>query len=338
MKDLMRSLVVVGFMLTLVGCGPAKVEQVEIVDTNEEAFLVPLESDSAGQAHIGQGLSGFEKQKIETAQVSIGQRVRNLGYWFTSYDWVRTQRLVTVDTSPVARDWTQPPDTATSSANQALEVESVESINIALPSTITVMIKRGDGAKVRYFFSGQKLQDIVDGEVHGFFQKEASRKFGLLTLAEFNSEMDSVGIAILAAARDYFSPRGISIESFAWKGGVIYTNPAIQTISDELFIAENDAAVATAEQATAKKANEILVSKAEAQKDAAVTAFNARQASLLKNQLEIQRIEAETVKAFVENPEVKGTLPRVVPAGSGLLFGLDQVPTTALPLGEKEKK
>lgn len=333
----MRYYVLFGLLFTLVGCGPAKVEQVEVVDTNEEAFLVPLESDGNAQAHIGAGPAGFEKQRIETAQVSIQQRMRQLGYLPMHYEWMRTQRLVKVDTAPVTRDWTESPDTGTSSANQALEVESVESINIALPATITAVIKRGDGAKVRYFFSGQKLADIVDGEVHGFFQKEATRKFGTLTLSEFNSQMDSVGISILAAAREYFSPRGISLESFAWKGGVIYTNPAIQEISDELFIAENDAQVATLEQATQVKANEILVSKAEAQRDAAITAFKSKEASLLKTQLEIRKIEAETMKAFVDNKEVKGSLPRVVPSGSGFLFGFDQVPTAKLPLTTEKK-
>jgi hypothetical protein len=330
------SLLLVGGLLTSVGCGPAKVEIVESFDTNEEAFLVPLEADGNNQAHIGAGLAAFDKQRIETAQVSINQRSVNRGYLPGSFKWIPTQELVKVDTSPVTREWTQSPDTGTSSANQALEVESLESINIALPATITAVINRGDGAKVRYFFSGQKLSEIIDGEVHGFFQKEAARNFGKLTLAEFNAQMDTVGTTILTSAREYFAPRGISIESFAWKGGVIYTNPAIQEILDELFIAENDAQVAEAERATAVKANEILVSKAEAQRDAAITAFKAKEASLLKTQLEIRKIEAETTKAFVDNKQVKGSLPRVVPAGSGLLFGLDQVPTVKLP-GTEQK-
>ena len=325
--------VMVVMVVVLVGIGPPKVERIEQFDTNEEAFLVPLEGDLNSQAHMGEGVQGFEKQRVETQMVSLQQRTFATGRLWSSYKWVPTQRLVKIDTSPVTRDWTESSNTGTSTKNQAIEIESIDSIGLALPANITCVIRRGQGAKARYNVAGQSLEEIVDGQVHGYFQAKAAEKFGIMPLAEVNSKMASVGDEILDEARVFFQERGVWIESFSWKGGVIYTNHQIQEKIDDLFIAENDSLVAQREQATTRKANEILLSKAETQRDAAITAHEARAATLLKTQLEIRKIEAETVVALAKNFD--GTLPVMVPAGSGLLFGIDKPYSNDLELLEE---
>lgn len=307
------------------GCGPVKLEKLDVVDTNEEAFLVPLEADASNQGHIG-GLDAYEKQReaVTTSRVSLQQRQTTTGRMPWSYRWLETQRLVKIDTSPVPSEWNSDNDPL----HRYIMVESMDSIGVALGANITCSIARGDGAKFRYFFAGQTLKDVVDTEVHGYFQSRASYKFGQKELAEFNSIMDPIGLEILEEARAYFAPRGITIDFFGWVGGVRFENPVIQSEIDELFVAENDALVALQEQEVAVKNNEILISKAEARRDAALTAYNAREATLLRYNLDIQKMEAEAIMALAE--KFDGQLPRLVPAGSGVLFGIDKQYTNVL--------
>lgn len=310
--------------LATVGCGPVKLEQLETVDTNEEAFLVSLETD-AEQGHLG-GLEVMESQSkaVTTQRVSLQQRKTTTGYAPWSYQWTPTQKLVTVNTSLVTREWTTEADTKTGQGFQAIEIESLDSIGISLASTISCSILRGEGAKFRYYFSGQKLEEVVDTEIHGYIQARAAEKFGAIELEKLNSIMDAKGAEILTEARAFFAPRGINIEFFGWIGGAKFTNPAIQEKVDELFVAENDQLVALQEKEVAEKNNLILISKAESQRDAAKTAYEAKDATLLRSNLQIRKYEAETVAALAE--KFDGKLPRIIPAGSGLLFGIDKAP------------
>jgi hypothetical protein len=315
-------------LLMFTGCGPVKVEMLETVDTNEEAFLVPLESDGT-QGHVG-GLQTMQEQanKVTTTRVSIAQRATPTGYMPWSYKFVPTEKLLKVATSPVNREWNS------RDGKNAIEVESADSIELQMAATVTCSIARGEGAKFRYYFSGQNLEQVIDTEIHGYFQAKSAEEFGLLELENINSSMDKVGLNVLNKAREYFAPRGISIEFFGWIGGVRYANPVIQEKIDQLFVAENDALVAIQEQEVAKKNNAILVSKADAQKNAAITAFEAREATLLRASLEIQRLEAETIQALAD--KFDGTLPRLLPAGSGLLFGIDRPYKGSLPDAAKK--
>lgn len=327
-RKLFSSAALCGALLFVVGCGPVKLEQLETIDTNEEAFLVPLEAEGSNQGHVG-GLQVMEGQasRITTTRVSIQQRTTPTGYMPWAYKYIPTEKLLTVATAPVNREWNG------KDGHMPLEVESKDSIELQIAATITCSIARGDGAKFRYYFSGQSLEQVIDTEIHGFYQGKAADKFGRMPLEEVNAKMDAVGAECLTEAREYFAPRGITIEFFGWIGGVKFANPVIQEKIDQLFVAENDALVAIQEQEVAAKTNEILVSKAEAQRNAALTAFNAKDATLLRAKLEIQRMEAQTIGALAE--KFDGTLPRLVPAQSGLLFGIDKPYEATLPESKK---
>jgi hypothetical protein len=312
-------------MCVSLGCGPVKQEILETIETNEEAFLVPLEADTGNQGHIG-GLQVMEAQasKITTTRVSIAQRATYTGYAWFSYKWIPTEKLVKVQTSPVNREWN-----GQARQNSALAIESIDSIELDLPATITCSVARGNGAKFRYYFSGQTLEQAIDTEIHGYFQAKAAAEFGRLPLDEINLALEPKGQAILEMARKFFEPRGITIEFFGWIGGARYGNPEIQAKIDAMFVAENDALVAQQEQEVQTKQNEILISKAEAERDAALSAFQNREAVLFRAKLDIAMLRAETAKALAERFD--GTLPKLVPAGSGLLFGLDSPFETSLP-------
>ena len=67
----------------------------------------------------------------------------------------------------------------------------------------------------------------------------------------------------------------------------------------------------------------MLVEKAKAEAEAARMLADAKDAVLLKTDLEIRRIQAEATRTAAE--KWSGAMPQnILPQGSSLLFGLDQ--------------
>jgi len=92
--------------------------------------------------------------------------------------------------------------------DQAIAVESLESIGFSAGATITVSIKEEDAPTFLYYYFGKKLDDVVDQNVRSFVQMVLSREFGNRNLS------DCAAMACLPAAAiaTVALPRGMGIE------------------------------------------------------------------------------------------------------------------------------
>lgn len=97
------------------------------VDTSETAFLIPIEGDSTQQAKF-QSVAFLEHAKVAAKRVQITHRWNQTGRANDDGSWIADVRLVKVKRTPVTRLWTRDATTGTSLKNEAVHVESQESI------------------------------------------------------------------------------------------------------------------------------------------------------------------------------------------------------------------
>lgn len=324
-----RSLILCVCCVLLTGCGPYKEEQYVQIGPHETAFLIPLEGDSTQQGKM-QSIEALEEAKVVAKRIYLPLRTRKLGRGYTNYEWVPTLKVIKVDRTPVTREWTAEPGTGTSTANQAVEVESKDSINFGVGMTITCHIDEADTARFLYYYSGKPLSEIVDSNVRGYCQQKLASKFGTLDLTECKREKTRVFEELGIEAREFFEEKGVTIDFLGGIKGLQYQNREIQAAIDQKFINEVDVQISEQELAEQEVRNEITISIAEAERDAAKELFQAKEALELKVMLDIARIEAQATKDAAE--KWSGRLPSgMMPSESGLLFGLEEAHLSVLP-------
>src|SRR5476651_1609551 len=106
------------------------------VDSSESAFLIPLEGDTGNQAAF-HSVKFLEEKKVATKRVQITHRWQQMGYLPRSGKYVGTVRLIKVDRRPITREWTKSPKSGTSSKDEAIAVESKESVNFSMGLSCT---------------------------------------------------------------------------------------------------------------------------------------------------------------------------------------------------------
>lgn len=318
------AILVAGGMLALAttACfGPAEVLPIEEIQPNETAFVVPLEGASkAGQARF-MSLEYLEENKVQSKRVVIPVRKREIGRAPWDYEWIPTLKVIKVDRMPVTREWTRDKETGTSGRNEAIAVESLDSINFKVGVNITALVTEDDAAKFLYYFAGKPLHDVMDQNIRGFIQSMLSREFGQCELTKCRGQKKVIFDKTFAETREHFSGMGVTVTNMGLSEGLIYDNPAIQQSIDRVFQAERDVEVAVQEKLAQEERNKRNVAMATAERESAEEFAKAQTAAVARVQLQIDMKRAEAAYEFAKN--VKGPLPNIIPQGSNFLFGLD---------------
>ncbi|MCH5374155.1 MAG: hypothetical protein JJ992_09270 [Planctomycetes bacterium] len=324
----------------LVGCGPAYREQFAEIGPNETAFVIPLEGEALNSQGRLDSLDYLEKAMVVSKRITIPQRKHRTGYAPSSYRWIPEVMVITVDRAPVTREWTAEPDTGTSQANQALEVESLDSINFSLGATITCRIEEQDAPTFLYHFGaqplkdgeirdnfglvyeGRSLSDIVDSNIRSYCQARLSALFGSVSLHEARERKTGFFDDVLNEAKGYFQERGITIDSFGSAKGLYYHNSEVQQGINRRFVTENAIEVAKQEVEAQKNRNAAKIAAAAAKREAAEAFLEEEQAMRLKYALEIQQLHADARRSMAES--WGGQMPtNLLPGGSGTSLLLD---------------
>ena len=100
------------------------------IDTSESAFLIPMEGDTAEQSAFP-SLAYLQERKIASKRVQIIHRWSQTGFAPASGLWIPTVRLVKIDRRPLTREWTKSSATGTSTRDQAISVETKDSVEVS---------------------------------------------------------------------------------------------------------------------------------------------------------------------------------------------------------------
>lgn len=277
--------------MSLAACTHA-VDEFQEIGPNETAFLVSLEGDTkTGQAKFD-SLAVLEQNKIAAKRVVIPHKLINVCPSCTSasYRDVPTARLFKIDRSMVTREWTATAK-GTAKSNQAISVESSESIDFDLGAMITAHVAEEDAAKFLYSYAGKQLAEIIDQDVRSLVSQSLSAQFGSHTLEEGRHNKINYFSQAKKDTAEFFKTRGITIDSLGLTEGMAYRDVRIQDAINKKFEAE------------------IQRSAAVDQAAAAATLASNKDAVLMQQNLEIRKRELDIQSAFIS--KWNGVLPQV---------------------------
>jgi len=332
------SIVAMGF---LTACGPAKVEVFENIAANETAFMVPLEGASkTGQAAF-MSVDYLNEAKIATKRISLPLRQWDTGRMWWDYEWIPTMKVIKVNRQPVTREWTGKEDTGTAGRDEALWVESADSIGFGVGVNTTAMVTEEDAATFLYFFAGKSLAVVVDENVRGKINSVLSREFATYNLEEARRMKNQVFEIAKKETVEEFSKMGVTIANLGLAEGLVYADKDIQEAINDAFKAEmniqvqmqeklamdetnkKNVAIAEAKAAAKVKEAEGMIAIEKAKAEAATNFAKSLDARTAQVELEIRRMDAEARLTFAKNIK-PGVLPaNIMPAGSAMLFGMD---------------
>lgn len=331
----MIKIVPIIFVLFLSGCvGPAKIEPIEEIATNETAFLVPLEGATKSDQQKFMSIEYLETSKVAAKRITIPIRQRDIGRMWWEYEWIPTMKVIKIDRSPVSREWTVETGTCTKTKNEAIELESLDSIGFSIGITITALVSEDNASKFLYYYAGKQLSNIIDENVRSYISSILSREFNSRKIEDCKNDKRKIMEIAQKEVTEYFSKMGITICNLGMVEGMNYTDKEIQDSINKVNKQELAVKEAAQKLEEKKKLNEIdiqvnstqntiLIQTAQAQKDAAELFAKAQEAIIKKTELEIEVIKAEAMK--IAATKWNGQSPNMVTSGSGFLFNLDSM-------------
>ncbi len=306
------------------GCAPVRIDPLEEIDTNETAFVVPLEGSSLDQRKF-MSMDYLEKAKVATKRVTIPLRYRQTGRFYWQAEWIPTMRVIKVNRAPITREWTDEEAQGTRvdrDADDSISVQSKDSIGFKVGINITVFVAEEDAAKFLYYYAGKSLEQVIDGNIRGYVTSILTREFGSRTLEEGKLAKREISDELLADCKKTYSEVGITVSSLGIIGGMKYVNPEIQQSINANYVAGMKIQQSENERLAQENVNRKDLAIAQNARAMAEEFAKAQTAQIAKTQLQIELTRAEAQKTAAE--KWNGSMPsNIIPSGSPMLFGLD---------------
>ena len=317
------SYILLGILLVLsIGCvGPYKEELMVDIESNETAFLVPLEGANKDSQGTFMSIDYLNNSKIASKRIILPQREVSTGRMYYSYKWIPTMRVIKVDRTPVTREWTSHPVAGTTAIDDIIMVESEDSIGFKVGINITCNVKEEDASKFLYYYPGKNLGLVMDTNVRGAVASFLSKEFGTRPLERCKREKGAISTNLMLYLADSFADRGVTISTVGIVGGLSYENPEIQTAINNAYVAEMKVKEKEQNKLAQDQVNQMNVAMAKAEADAAIQFGKAIEERTKQVTLEIAKMKAEA--GLVSAQKWDGKLPsQILPANSPLLFNL----------------
>jgi hypothetical protein len=256
-------LAVILLSMILSACAPYKGTTVVQIQTNQTAFMLPAQGNTTDQAKFG-SIDFLRSHKVASKVVEITYRQHQIGRTYMDVDFVPNELLFLVDRTPVNRQYTYSKETGTENKNQAVALESKESIGFHHGITISAVIEEADTPTFLYYYGGSGkqeglptgvtasigLEQVVDEFVYTWVSQQLYAEFKSRTLAEDQNDAAQIFQEVEARAKENFKQYGISIISLGGIEGLLYDNDEVQKAIDSKF---NAASQATAQAVTNTK-------------------------------------------------------------------------------------
>ena len=292
-KGLNATVLLVGLLFT-VGCRPYDQPEFSEIDTSETGFLIPLEGATDDQVSF-ESERYLDQRKVATKRVQIPHRWVQTARTPWTGEWMSTVRLVKVDRSPITRAWTADSASGTAQQNQAIWIESNDSVGFSVGFNCTACIREEDTARFLYMYRSRSLSEMLDSEVRARIQSIASEVAARYDLDELRSRKQEIIDDVRLNTIPFFEERGISITTIGMFGGFTYQNPRIQGAIDETFVAQQLKVISQAELESQQKENERIELEA---------------AALANKVSRIAEGEADAIRKVAEATKLAGSDPR----------------------------
>lgn len=251
--------------IMLTGCiKPYDTPEYQEIKNYETAFLIPLEGKTSKQAKFASEEYLIQNQ-VATKRVRIPHREISTGRMYWNIKHVGTHVLLKVDRRPVTREWVAEANKGTSRRDDAIWVESKDSVGFSVGFTITGMVEPDKSAKFLFNYPANSLAIVMDTEARARVQSQAATISAIYDMDELRSKKQEIIDAVRADVIPYYAERGITITAIGMFGGFTYENPKIQEAIDNVFAAQQEVNVEQAKSLAQDKTNDRIIKAAEAE-------------------------------------------------------------------------
>jgi hypothetical protein len=284
------------------------------ISNSQEGFLIELEGDNS-QADTS-AEEYLKSRLVQQKRVEIPYRWKQTWRLHNWGRWIPAARLVIVDRAPENRLWVADRDKGTSNKDEAIWLESKDSVSFSTGIAITARIESRDDAirflanyparpqdssdpEKTYQVKVSSLAQIMDEEIKNKVQEILGDQANEYNMDELRDQKTEMMQAVREQCEGFFKERGITITTLGMAGGFTYANPGVQEAIDQVFEAQQDKQVALAEAAAAAERKEALKLKGEgeAQNEIEVAKGKAEGVQLVAD------AKAYEIEKLAENPE-----------------------------------
>lgn len=248
---------------TSIGCyRPFEPVKLEVVGSNEEAFLLPLLGDAKKQTSSNNE-EYLTSNLVFTKQVKIPQQWVPKGYEYMGANgvWQDAAVLIKVDKAPVTREWTADTASGTSNKNEAIWVMTSDGVEWSTGWTITARISsREDAVKFLHNYPNGSLIKVLDTEVRSKLQSTFGLEVTDLPMSKLRLGATPHILNTTKQVTEFFKSRGITITNMGITGGFVYKDPTIMAMLVKVFNAEQQKEISKAELAAQTDINKKQVS------------------------------------------------------------------------------
>src|SRR3984957_12629766 len=280
------------------GCWrPFEPIKLEVINPNEEGFLLPFTTDPSKKSQTNTE-EYFKKNLVFTQQVRIPQQWVSKGYetFGPNGEWRPGAILVKVDKSPVTREWTADPNSGTSNRNEAIWVMTADQVEFSTGWTCTARIaSREDAIKFLHNYPNGTLEKVMDTEVRAFLQAAFGLEVTDLPMDELRKKATPHIKTVTDKTEKFFSERGVQITNLGITGGFVYKDSSIIDTLVKVFNAEQEKNIAIAKSAAQIEQNKQVLSEAEG-KAAAILKTKKAEADGIKMVADAKAYEMEKAK------------------------------------------
>jgi len=240
MKFLLPLLVIIG----LTSCRPYMPQVFETIENSETAYVIPLDSNNADQVSFDSE-EYLETRKVATKRIQVPHRWVKTGYVYLTGEYMPQIRVITVDRTPVTREWVAEGGT-NADRDEAIWIESKDSIGFSVGFTATGKVEEADTSRFLYQYRARSLADVMDTEVRARIQAVAADRAARSNMDLLRTEKTEIIEAIRADTIPFFEQYGITITTVGMFGGFTYEDPQIQESINATFVAQQEKVVAAA--------------------------------------------------------------------------------------------
>lgn len=263
-KILLLSVIGLGLITS---CKPYQEEKYVEVGPNESAYVIPLEQGSKDKQAKLKSEAYLEQNKVVSQRIYIPTQWHQTGRAASSGQWIPSVRVIKVDRTPVTREWNGQGSGTNAAENQAVDVESKESIGFSVCITVTATIQDAYSSRFLYSYSGKTLAQVMDLDVRGYVQNILTTEFGKRTLTQCQNERNDIFVLMRKQVIEHFAQYGVLIMNIGSAGQFVYANEKIQDAINDKYASEmkiitakneSDAAIKFAQSKDAITAQKML--------------------------------------------------------------------------------
>lgn len=252
-----KILILAGFVLMLsiafTSCKPYQEQKYIEVKPNETAYVIPLETGNKDNQSKLKSEAYLEQNKVAAKRIYVPTQWHETGRMAGDGEWIPTVRIILVDRTPVTREWNDAGSGTNSKNDEAIKVESKESIGFSVCITATTNIPENDATRFLYSYSGKTLAQVMDNDIRGYIQNILTTEFGARSLTECQNQRNDVFAKMRISVTEHFKPYGINVVNIGAAGQFVYADKSIQDAINSKYSSEMKITSANNEVIAAQK-------------------------------------------------------------------------------------